>query len=283
MVISRLNILKERALSIVIVAVILFFLIAPLSYLLNRMPYSDKRHLYYVPPLNYLSLLSGTHKLSIANLFFIRGILDLSEEFPPSVDRTAYLLRNFEIASTLNPQLLQAYFFAGIVVPRTREEIPRGIKFLKEALKRNSQAWEIAYWLGFNYYQLGEYSKTIEYYKIASSYKDAPSFLKTNLAYLYYRTNQAQLGILYLKGLLESIKDRRLLELIELKIAWLKNIIFLEDQVKKFKEIYGLWPKALEELIEKGLIDKIPEDPFGKRYELDEEWYKGPARVKSRF
>ena len=74
-----------------------------------------------------------------------------------------------------------------------------------------------------------------------------------------------------------------MLELIELKIAWIKNIIFLEDQVKKFKEIYGLWPKALEELIEKGLIDKIPEDPFGKRYELDEEWYKGPARVKSRF
>ena len=138
------------------------------------------------------------------------------------------------------------------------------------------------YWLGFNYYQLGDYLKTVEYYRIASSFKDAPEFLKTKLASLYYRAGRPQLGHLYLQGIFKYIKDERLLELIELKIEWLETIVFLEEKVRQFKETYGFWPKQLEELREKGLVEKISEDPFGKGYYLDEGWYENPGRVKSR-
>jgi hypothetical protein len=65
------------------------------------------------------------------------------------------------------------------------------------------------------------------------------------------------------------------------KIEWLKNIVFLEGKVRKFKELFGFWPKDLHELVQKGLIEAIPLDPFGKGYQLDKDLEKNPGKVKS--
>lgn len=289
MVPSHIYIFKERSLenktsALLLISLSFFlFVIVIFSITLNKKFSLEKRYLYYVPSLNYISLISGTQRCLFADAFYIRGILALSEEFPEDINRLDYLLKNFEVATTLDPELIEGYFFAGIVAPVGKDEIPQGIRFLKEALKRNSSAWEIPFWLGFNYYQLGDYLKTIEYYRIASSLPDAPTYLITSLASLYYKAGKPDLGLLYLDGLYQSVKDKRLLELIKIKIEWLKNIVFLEEKVRQFKEIYGFWPKSLEELIKVGLIDKIPDDPFGAGYELDSQWYRNPGRVKSRF
>lgn len=264
-----------------LVCAFLFVIIG--SVFLDKAVFLKKERSYYVPPLNYLLFISATHKHLFADMFFIRGVLDLSEEFPPGFDRLGYLLKNFEIATTLDPKLTRGYFFAGIVSPVKKEQIPQCIQFLKQGIKRDPDSWQIPFWIGFNYFQIGNYGQTIEYYQTAASLAGAPGYLKTNLAFYYYQAGYPQLGLLYFESLLDSVKDKRITRMIEQKIKWLKDIVFLEGKVKEFKQKYGRWPKDLEELVSKRLIEKIPDDPFGKGYYLSEEWYKEPAKVKSRF
>jgi len=99
----------------------------------------------------------------------------------------------------------------------------------------------------------------------------------------YYKAGKAEMGLVYLESLAQTITDERLMELFKKKIDWLKNIVFLEGKTRKFKELYGFWPKDLNELVQKGLIEKVPDDPFGRGYQLDKNWEKNPGKIRSVF
>jgi len=263
-----------------IICAFLFLSVIIFSLLLSRISPQEEKKIYYLPSLEYLKLVSGTFKPLFAEMLFIKGVLDISEEVP---DRMSYFLKLFETAINLDPKLVSACFFGGIVVPVKKEEIPSGIKFLKEGMRLNPSDWRIPFWIGFNYLELGIYSKVIEYYRLASNLPDSPAYLKTNLAFFYYKADRPKEGLLYLEGLFHSLKDRRLLEIIEKKIEWLEGLVFLEAKLTEFKRLFGIWPSDLEDLLETGLIDKIPPDPFGEGYYLEKGLFGGVPKVRSRF
>lgn len=249
------------------------------SVLLEKGSFPQKERIFYVPPFEYVQSLSGTFRSFWADIFYIRGVLEITEETKDRDFWVDWVQKNFELSTRLDPELIQGYFFAGVVIASNKEFIKKGIQFLEKALARNPRSWEIPYWLGFNYYQLGDFLKAAEYYQKASRFADAPLFLKSNPAVFYYRAKRPELGIIYLEGLKQSVKDPRQLKWLEIKLKWLKDIVALEEAIGRYKIIYGKLPGALEKLVDAGLLKEIPADPFGKGYYLDAE----SERVKSRF
>jgi tetratricopeptide (TPR) repeat protein len=240
---------------------------------------ADQEPLLFIPPENYLANLSGGFKYILSDAYYIQGILTLSDKFDTRLARLSWVQEHFKAAVLIDPEMLQAYFFGGIVLARNQETGQKAIEFLKRGLEISPGKWEIPYWIGFNYYQLGEYLEAVKFYKKASGLPGAPNYLRSNQPMFYYKAGESEQGVFYLEGLKETIKDSRQLKWVELKIEWLKNIVSLERGVEGFKERYGRAPKSLKILVDKGLIDMIPDDPFGRGYYLDKE----SGRVKSRF
>lgn len=260
---------------------VIFLFIAAGSYLLENNFLFEKQKFFYVPPANYLKVICGSFRSLCADLFYIRGVLAItqSDEFKNRGDWANWVQKNFETALTLDPKLTQGYFFAGIVIVRDKpEEIKKGISFLENGLKLNSSDWQIPYWIGLNYYQAGDFLKAAEYYQKASAFPDAPQFLKSNQPAFYYKANRPDLGLAYLEGLAHSVKDPEQLKWIEIKLKWFENIVELQGKVEAFKRLYGYPPLDLEKLIEAGLLKEIPADPFGVGYYID----KDSGRVKSK-
>lgn len=262
-----------------LIACALLFSVITLSLHLSKIYPQEKTKIFYLPSLGYLKLVSGTFKPLVAQMLFVKGVLELSEEVP---DRTSYFLKLFEISINLDPKLVSAYFFGGVAVPIKKEEIPLGIRFLKEGMRLNPFDWRIPFWIGFDYLELGAYSKVIEYYNIASNLPNSPPYLKTNLAFFYYKADRPKEGILYFEGLLRSLKDERLLKIIEKKIEWLKGLVSLETKIEEYRRFYGAWPSDFKDLLEAGLIDKIPQDPFGEGYYLEKGLLDGVPKVRSK-
>lgn len=258
----------------------LFFFIAAvsLSVRLSKGPSLFRKNPYALPSAQFVKIASGTFRPLAADLLFVKGVLDLSEEIP---QKGSYLINLFEISAKLDPKMEEAYFLGGVVAPKNKEDISRGISFLKQGMELNPNSWKIPYWIGFNYLELGAHSRVIQYYKKAASYPDSPNYIKTNLPFFYYQAQKYQQGIIYLQTLLKIIEDKRVVKIIENKVRWLKNMIFLEKKISDYKREYGQWPKELDDLVKKGLLEKIPEDSFGRGYYLEE----GPDKpqVKSRF
>ena len=271
---------KKRVLEFIIFSFLLF-LIPHFSYCLRNIPSLKKGRVFFIPSSQSLRFLSGGFKSFAADIFYIRGILAVSDRIKVN-DHNLWInwvQGNFGAAVFLDPKLIQSYFFAGVVITSDKESIEKGIEFLKEYSKYNSAEWRIWYWIGFDYYQLGDYLKAVRYYQKASVLPNAKLFLKGVQPMLYYKAGRPQLGLSYLEGFLHSISDPRQKELAKTKIKWLKDIILLQEEVRKFKQIYGRLPAGLEELVKYHLISAIPHDPFGKGYYLD----KKSGRVKSRF
>lgn len=254
-------------------------LISGFSSYLERRFATESRRVFFTPSPEALRLFSGSFASFLADMFYIRGILDMSGEFDSPDIRIKRIQDDFSAALSLDPKLVQGYFFASIVLGRDKQGINRGIDFLEKHRGLNSQEWRIPYWLGFSYYELGNYRKAVEYYKEASLLPGAPDFLKSNPAMLYYKAGKAGLGIVYLRGLLDSLKEESQSEWIKVKLEWLENIAHLEEKAGEFKGRFGYLPESLEELVLRGLISGLPKDPFGRGYY----WDKETERVKSRF
>jgi len=256
------------------------FLSVGFSLYLSKSVSLEKRKVYFLPQAKYLKAISGSHKHLAASLFFVKGVLDISEKIPQRID---YLLDVFRTSVKLDPRLVGAYVIGGVVVPKTKQDIVLAIDFLKEGMELNPKEWRIPFWIGFNNLELSIYPKVIEYYQLASELPDSPRYLKSNLAYYYYKSDKPKEGLLYLQTLKESLEDERLIKSIEQKITWLENIAYLEAKVKVYKDTYQSWPDSLDDLVRVGLISEIPEDPFGGGYELGKDWYRGQGRVKSKL
>ncbi len=249
------------------------------SVILNKTLLPRKNALYYIPSAKYIKFISGTFYSLVAHLLFIKAVLDYPEEIP---HKTHYIISLCRIVVSLDHNIEEAFFFGGVVVPETSKEIKEGIYFLKEGLKVFPSDWRIPFWIGFNYLQLGNYSRAIELYKYASSLPESPPFLKSNLPFLYYRAGSVEEGAIYLNSLLCSIDNKHLKKIIKKKIQWLKDLSFLKKKVEDYYILYHSWPSSLDELVKKNLLDKIPEDTFGRGFYLD--YGKGePPLVKSRF
>ncbi|OGX26708.1 MAG: hypothetical protein A3J51_03665 [Omnitrophica WOR_2 bacterium RIFCSPHIGHO2_02_FULL_45_21] len=259
--------------------VICFLLIPWLSLSLHRRLIPESRKFFLNPSPVALRLFSGSFASFLADMFYIQGILDISGEFDSPAIRIERVQGDFSAALSLDPKLVQGYFFASIVLGHDKEGITKAIDFLEAHRGLNSSEWRILYWLGFSYYELGNYRKAVDYYREASLLPGAPDFLKSNPVMLYYKAGKADLGVAYLRGLLGSLKEKSQVEWIKVKLEWLENIAELEKKALEFKGRFGQPPQRLEELVERGLILNLPEDPFGGGYYLDKE----TGRIKSRF
>jgi len=245
---------------------------------LSRISTQEKKKIYYLPSLDYLKLSSGSFRPLFAEMIFVKGVLDIPDKVP---NRINYFLNLFNTSIGLDPKLINAYFLGGVVIPTGKDEINAGIEFLRKGLALNSSDWRIPFWIGFDYFELGMYDKVIKYYWMASSVPNSPPYLKTNLAFLYYKANRPKEGLLYLEGLYHFIKDTHTLKIMEKKIEWLKGIVDLEAKTEEYRKIYGAWPLNLDDLVKRGLIKEIPYDPFGKGYYLDKNSRNGTPEVKS--
>ncbi len=261
---------------------IVFCLIFVIIYSFTLDSYNvKKKEIDFLPRSDFAAAVSGTFNNFISDIFFVRSIFLIGDMKNYFRNKRGFILKNLSLSSNLDPDFLAPIFFGGVVLSQTEDDVQKCVDFLEEAYKRNKTAWQIPYWIGFNYYyMMNNYLEAVKYFNIASKKPKAPKFLTSNQPSLYYKAGKAGLGLEFLEGLKESMEKKgEVEEWIGKKIVWLKNIVYLEEKTREFKNIYSDYPNDIQELVNKGLITKIPEDPFGNGYYWDNE----SKLIKSRF
>lgn len=180
------------------------------------------------------------------------------------------LYRTIETAALLNPYHEDIYYFAQGAFTWEIGRINEVNRILKYVMKYRTWDYKIPYFLGFNYaYFLKDYKTAGQYFKIASELSG--SMLFTNLAARYfYEGGETELGISHLEAMIKLTRKESVKKAYETRLNALKGIKVIEDAVKVFHERYKRYPDNIDELIEKDILDKIPVDPYGGNFYLDE-------------
>ncbi len=232
-------------------------------------PLQMRQDVTFLPSREVTDFLCLDHRGLAADLLFIQVILHTGSLAwkPPSFtfqDEWSYGM--IDLATDLDPHYLEAYLFAGMGLVHSAEDVHRARPILDKGMEIFPDNWELPFWAGFDHYMIGEHHIAGEYLWRAANLPGAPTSFLSLLYSSLTETGVWEKGIQVLKMLIKTTKRDNVIRVYEKRIVRLQNLLFLQEGVEAFRKRYNRYPERLDELVESGLLARLPEDPMGKQY-----------------
>jgi hypothetical protein len=217
-----------------------------------------------------LKLISGEFKglmadyLNLKAAIFRGGTLETTEE-----DWLA-MSTLFKQAIELDPLFFQtAYYTQGFMSWRKGMH-HTAIDILTIHADHRYWYWEPKFYLGFDYfYYLKDNDKGAYYLGEAAKLEDAPPIVPLLAARLMQRSGQTLTAIGFLKSMLENAKDEEIKENLAKRLKAHLGVYQLEKARDAYQQMMGHLPQSLDELVNKGLINQIPDNTMADAFYYD--------------
>ncbi len=226
-------------------------------------------------PEPFLKIFAGEFKgisavFSIINLSSYYGglIIEKKEAIEKEFD---YMFKVIKSATVLDPYYFDIYYFAQSILAWDAKKTDMAIEILKIGMEKRKDDWLIPYWIGFNYYYfLKDKKNAAHYLKEASLRPNASDLVASMSVIASYEGGEIEMAILFLEDMIKRTDDPYKKWKFQVRLDALKKINFLNQAVDRYKKVFKTNPKNIEELVSLGLIDKIPQDPYGGDFYIDE-------------
>ncbi len=226
----------------------------------------------YLPRAEYLRPMSLGWQNALADLLWFRTISYFGQHYRS--DRVyPWLAAMCDLVTDLDPRALHVYRFAGVILPWEAEQVDAGIRLLEKGLQRFPDAWLLRYYLGFNYFFFkGDYERALAHLRYAMATPGAhPEIarLASVLAAHQYGPETTLAFLAQLHGDVDSAEVRQVIEDQARQVRLAADLKRLDEAITAFQARRGAPPAQVRELVEAGVLEAVPEEPFGGRYEID--------------
>lgn len=208
----------------------------------------------------------------VADIIWLRAIQIIGDNGVTSKGFD-WIYHALDVVTTLDPKFSYAYQFGGVTLAVLGKQPEKSNILLEKGFKENPEVWQLPFYIGFNYFfYMQNYKLAAEYMAKASEIQGHPEYLPKLAARLYVQAGNPDVALEFLTRVYKETKDEKIRLTIEQRIKEViveRDIRILEDAVKKYNELYKVYPVDLTELIKKDLIRNIPDEPFGGSYHLD--------------
>ena len=275
---SRLSLFLTRP---VLFALCCWLTAVSLNYGSRKMyPPGINNELQFIPEQSVIEFLSLNHRGLAADLMFIQVLLH-SGSLTWKPDRfqfnNEWSYQMIDLVTELDPKYYGAYLFSGMGLLHNRDDVLRATEIIQKGMAVFPDSWELPFWIGFNaYLYLEDDAMASDYLWQAAHKPDAPiSFLSLLLSAITKGGNFEQ-GIWVLEAMIKHEKNTKVQTVYKKRIARLHNFIELQKAAELYRSRSGDYPLDLRQLVDAGIIEKIPEDPMGRPYR----WNRKKQRVE---
>ena len=179
-----------------------------------------------------------------------------------------------DLTTTLDPNLLVAYRFGSTFLsepsPRGAGHPEQGIALLARGIQANPEYWRFYQDLGFIYYfELKDYAKASAAFAEGSKNPDAQIWMKIMAAKIAAEGESLQTSIFLWNEVYQTAKDPQVKEnaMTHLQLLRvLEDCKQLDALADEFQKHLGRRPSRMTELVQSGLLPRIPVDPKGYVY-----------------
>jgi len=184
-----------------------------------------------------------------------------------------------DITVTLDPHFLAAYKFGAMFLaeppPKGAGRPEAAVKLIRRAIDANPGDWRLWHDLGFIYYwDLKDYQKASEAYAEGARNPRARDWMKVMAARIAQEGGTRQTSQFLWLQVRDSTSDPSIRKNAEGHLMGLKaeeDAERLKPLVDEFHRRTGRWPSATSELVAAGLLRRVPADPAGFPYGVDQE------------
>lgn len=261
-----------------------FLLLIPFTAYLKDRPVAVK--LGYVPHPQLLRAVSGEHRCSVAGLEVLRVLFYYGTTVQKALEQVivppeySNMYNALQGAVLLDPYNMDAYYFAQAIFIWERGQVEEVNRLLEIGMSKRTWDPSLPFYLGFNNaFFLKDYKKAAGYMQQAAEISGNPIYAGLASRY-FYESEQTGLGLAFLDAMIRSSRDKAVRKSYELRRDALLAVQQLEAAVTSYRRRFKALPPTLAALVEKGIISKLPVDPYGGSFYLDAE---GKVRTTSKF
>lgn len=261
-------------------------LIVPFSTYLYRRPVQIK--LGYVPEAKAIKYGTADQRYLVADWAVLKVIIYFGELIEKARGKELFqsapdyqgMFKTLQTALRVEPYNRDAYYFAQAAFTWELGRFREVNNMLDYGMKYRTWDYQLPFFAGFNCaYFIKDYAMAAEYMKKAAVISNNELF--TNLAARYfYEAGTTDLGIVFIESMIKSAKNDKERKMYQTRRDALLAIQHLTSAVERYKQIYGTLPGTLDELLNRGILQKLPADPYGGNFYLDE---KGIVRSTSKL
>ena len=245
-----------------------------LSVALNYARYTGdiEEELTYFPSGRFLKIASLGYRTLASDLLWLKGIQYYgehrrSDKYYPLAEHI------FATITDLDPQFVGAYRFGAFVLAQDMGQPAAGVQLLKKGMASNPGNWQLPFDLGFLYFtSADDNAKAGHYFKMASRFDDSPEIARRFSAFAYRRAGRTNLSLslweeIYRSSSNSVMKESALYSINSIRLEQVRDM--LTELVEQFHSRTGRFPTELQELVDTGVMDMVPDDPFGGTYLFD--------------
>jgi tetratricopeptide (TPR) repeat protein len=252
----------------------------PLTELRDARP--PQARLGFFPPAPVIRALSAgqyqflSHVVSLECLFYF-GTLTEEQRPVPAWNR---LYEALYTATRLDPYNMDAYYFAQAVLTWDAGMIRQAVDLLEYGFGHRTWDWYLPFFLSFDYaFFLKDYAKAGDYMAKAAAL-NPQGWFATLAARYFYEADRTALALAYLKEMIATAGNEAVRRQLVVRAEAFARILKIEEAISVYKDRFHRLPRELRELVRAGLMEHIPEDPYGGSFYLDQE---GRVRTTSKL
>lgn len=221
-------------------------------------------------PLVFQVLTAAGDRYLAANLAGFRILV--SEAYRMGPAELALQARLQRDVSWLNPAHEDNYYIAAAILS-TPELVPDAQYILRRAADARPTDWQPLFYYGFNRYffeknPVAGAQALLE--AVPRMMDEGESWTMQNLAARWVERGYSAVDAARIVGgMAEAANPGRFKRYLGHRAQRLRDLAALKEATQKFRQLRGVAPQKLEELVAEGFIDRIPDDPFRRGYTLD--------------
>jgi hypothetical protein len=170
----------------------------------------------------------------------------------------------------LDPHFLVPYLFGGILLGDSPDHGPAALAILERGEKEFPLEWRLPFYAGYiHYFTLGNAAEGGVDILRASRIPGSPSYFPLLASRMLAEGNRPETALAFLRELVNNEKDPRRMRVLEERIRQVvveRDLQSLEKAVSEYKARMGASPGRLADLVDAGIIPRIPQEPNGGRY-----------------
>ena len=240
----------------------------------------------YLPSHSAISCLLGDQatlfaELSVLKVTFYYGTL--IEKWQKNILlRPEYynMFKMLETAVKLDPYNMDAYYFSQAAFTWDVGRAEDVNRLLEYGMKYRSWDYYLPYFAGFNAaYFLHDYADAAKFMKRAAELSGNPLLINLAARY-YYESGDSAIGMAFLDEMIRNSRNPQERKVYELRRKALEAVDEILIAMARYQAKYAESPKALNQLVDKGFLVRIPVDPYGGQFFIDQ---GGQVRSTSHF
>jgi hypothetical protein len=233
----------------------------------------------YTLPASILKVAALDYHGLVSDFLFVKGMVYLGgfasargpqKPFHLNESQWRAFYRLMDVASDLDPYFQDPYYVANAFLTWDAGMIDETNILLEKGSRARAWDWTMPYFIGFNeFFFLDDNENASWHLMEASRRPKASPVLASIAARLAFKGNRIDTAILFLEDLMSRTDDESLKKVYSLRLRGLNNLKLLGQASDIYRKRTGKTPHTIEQLVHAGIIETVPEDPYGGHYYVE--------------